>query len=67
MGKLVVAPSAKAESEVPFVSARVAGMQQWWDVCAMILLMRLQELAMSDVAHERRMRKVARDESMACT
>ena len=54
MGKLVVAPSAKAESDVPFVSARVAGMQQRGDVCAKILLMHLQELAMSDAAHGRR-------------
>lgn len=54
MGKLVVAPSAKAESDVLFVSARVALMQQRGDVCAKILLMRLQELAMPDVAHKRR-------------
>ena len=51
---LVVAPSAKAVSDVLLVSARVALMQQRGDIRAKILLMRLQELAMSDVAHERR-------------
>lgn len=54
MGKLVVVPSAKAESDVLFVSARVALMQKTGDVCAKILLMRLQALAMSDWVHERR-------------
>lgn len=54
MVKLVAAPSAKAESDALFVSARVALMQQRVGLCAKISLMRLHELAMSDVAHDRR-------------
>ncbi len=53
MVKLVAAPSAKAESDALFVSARVALMQQRVDLCAKILLMRLRELAMPDVAPDR--------------